>query len=147
MPAIRAQYHLAMYIGSRTDAETHGRRFYKLPSLPPSLLPRWPRRRRSAAERTQLLATTHLPFFLNALRPEEVRVLNRDERGFTQTTTASEIRGVPEFVASGASLGHLRLEGRFGAGDPLISTGASKRNGKWETIEYVLNKRGALKVD
>ncbi|MCP4676098.1 MAG: AAA family ATPase, partial [Deltaproteobacteria bacterium] len=70
--------------------------------LHPRLLPELAEECRAAAERTQLLATTHSPYFLNALRPEEVRVLYRDENGFTQTIPASEIQGVPEFVASGA---------------------------------------------
>lgn len=82
---------------------------------------------RAAAERGQLLATTHSPFFLDALRPEEVRVLYRDERGYTQVSLASEIQGVPEFMAEGALLGHLWLEGHFGVGDPLVNQGAPTR--------------------
>ena len=37
---------------------------------------------REAARATQVLVTTHSPFFLDALRPEEVRVLWRDESGY-----------------------------------------------------------------
>lgn len=79
---------------------------------------------RAAAERGQLLVTTHSPFFLNALKPDEVRVLYRDDQGYTQAETASEIRGVPEFMSEGAQLGHLWLEGHFGLGDPLTNQGA-----------------------
>ena len=49
---------------------------------------------RASSERGQLLVTTHSPFFLNALRSQEVRVLYRNEEGYTQVTTASELIGV-----------------------------------------------------
>jgi predicted ATPase len=79
---------------------------------------------RAAAGHGQLLVTTHSPFFLNALRSEEVRVLYRDEEGYTQAVLASEIRGVLEFMNEGALLGDLWLEGHFGVGDPLVNQGA-----------------------
>ena len=84
---------------------------------------------RAASERGQLLVTTHSPFFIDALRPNEVRVLYRDEKGYTQACLASEIRGVPEFIEEGAKLGHLWLEGHFGVGDPLVNQGAPSRPG------------------
>jgi predicted ATPase len=79
---------------------------------------------RAAAGKGQLLVTTHSPFFLNALRANEVRALYRDEEGYTQVTTASEIQGINEFMNEGASLGDLWLEGHFGVGDPLTNQGA-----------------------
>ncbi len=39
---------------------------------------------RTATEATQILATTHSPFFLDALHPSEVRVLWRDQYGYTR---------------------------------------------------------------
>ncbi|MBI5441956.1 MAG: AAA family ATPase [Deltaproteobacteria bacterium] len=92
--------------------------------LHPRLLPELAEECRRAAERAQLLVTTHSPFFLNAMRAEEVRVLYRDESGFTQVVRAADIEGVPEFMAAGATLGHLWMEGRFGVGDPLVRSGA-----------------------
>lgn len=92
--------------------------------LHPRLLPELGEECRSAAERTQLLVTTHSPFFLNSCRPDEVRILFRDELGHTQVRTANDIPGVPEFVAAGASLGHLWMEGQFGVSDPLRNQGA-----------------------
>ncbi|WP_395795627.1 AAA family ATPase [Aquimonas sp.] len=82
---------------------------------------------RNAAARTQLLATTHSPFFLNALRPEEVRVLWRDEHGYTRSQRASDLPGVPEFMQHGALLGDLWMEGQLGVGDPLVRMGAPSR--------------------
>lgn len=93
-------------------------------SLHPRLLPELGEECRAATVRTQLLVTTHSPFFLNVLRPEEVRVLWRDERGYTQVMRASDMAGVKEFVANGASLGQLWMEGHFVAGDPLVNQGA-----------------------
>lgn len=97
--------------------------------LHPRLLPELAEECRAATARSQLLVTTHSPFFLNALRPEEVRVLYRDEQGFTNAVRASDIKGVPEFLAAGASLGHLWLEGRFGVGDPLVRSGGPSGKG------------------
>lgn len=74
---------------------------------------------RRAAENSQVLITTHSPFFINALNPEEVRVLYRSKDGYTKVETASEIKGINEMIDSGGMLGDLWLEGYFGIGDPL----------------------------
>jgi len=74
---------------------------------------------RSAATRTQLMITTHSPFFVNGLRSKEVWVLYRDEHGYTQAQSVATMRGIAEFVEHGAQLGQLWMEGYFGAGDPL----------------------------
>lgn len=95
--------------------------------LHPRLLPELAEECRAATEHSQLLATTHSPFFLNAMRPEEVRVLYRDAKGHTQTIRARDIKGVPEFVNAGASLGHLWMEGHLGVGDPLVNAGAPRK--------------------
>jgi predicted ATPase len=90
----------------------------------PRLLPELAEECRAATERSQLVVTTHSPFFLNAIQPQEVRVLYRDEQGYAQTVRASDIQGVHEFVQAGALLGHLWTEGYFGLGDPLTRSGA-----------------------
>ncbi|NEV62358.1 AAA family ATPase [Thiorhodococcus minor] len=97
--------------------------------LHPRLLPELAEECRAAAERSQLLITSHSPFLLNAMRADEVRVLYRDEQGFTQAVRASDIQGVPEFMDAGASLGYLWMEGHFGLGDPLTNQGLP-RTGK-----------------
>ena len=91
--------------------------------LHPRLLPELSEECRSATEHTQLLVTTHSPFFLNSVKPREVRVLYRNSEGYTQAVRASDIQGVPEFIEAGASMGHLWQEGRFGVGDPLVNAG------------------------
>ena len=79
---------------------------------------------RAASERAQLLITTHSPDFLNGVQPNEVRILYRDDEGYTRATRCSEIQGIPQFMDAGGSLGHLWLEGYFGMGDPLVNAGA-----------------------
>ncbi len=91
--------------------------------LHPRLLNELAEECRAAAERTQLLITTHSPFFVDELRSRELRVLWRDESGYTQVLRVSEIAGVKSFVEEGAKLGELWMEGHFGTGDPLVNDG------------------------
>ncbi|GAA4648800.1 AAA family ATPase [Kistimonas scapharcae] len=96
--------------------------------LHPRLLPELAEECRTAAQNSQLLITSHSPFLLNAMRAEEVRILYRDEQGFTQAVRASDIQGIKELLNAGASLGYLWMEGHFGIGDPLVNFGAPKAN-------------------
>ncbi|MBN1518286.1 AAA family ATPase [Candidatus Sumerlaeota bacterium] len=98
--------------------------------LHPRLLPELAEECRAASDHSQLLATTHSPFFLDATKPEEVRIIFRDEKGYSQATCANEIKGIKEFIDAGASMGHLWLEGHFGLGDPLVNSGAPTKKGK-----------------
>jgi predicted ATPase len=91
--------------------------------LHPRLLPELAEECRSAAERSQLVATTHSPFFLNGLNPEEVRVIYRGRDGYSKVVPVVDIPGIPEFFNAGASMGHLWMEGHFGMGDPLVNAG------------------------
>lgn len=100
--------------------------------LHPRLLPELAEECRAASERSQLFVTTHSPSFLNGVRPKEVRVIYRDEQGFSRARRASDIRGVPEFYEAGASMGHLWTEGRFALGDPLVNSGAPQPRGTGE---------------
>lgn len=92
--------------------------------LHPRLLPELAEEFRASTESSQLLVTTHSPFLLDGLKPDEVRVLYRDEAGHTRVVTASEIRGIPQLLEEGATLGYLWTEGHFGVGDPLVRGGA-----------------------
>ena len=83
----------------------------------------------TASEKGQVLVTTHSPFFLNALHPEQVRILERNAEGFTVATRASQIRGVKEFMEEGDCLGSLWTEGRLMVGDPLKSPSQKARRG------------------
>lgn len=95
--------------------------------LHPRLLQELAEECRAATSQTQLLVTTHSPFFLNALNPKEVRVLWRGESGYTETRRVDELPSVRDFLREGAQLGDLWLEGYFGVGDPLVNSGAPSR--------------------
>jgi predicted ATPase len=102
--------------------------------LHPRLLPELAEECRSASARSQIMATTHSPFFLNGLKPEEVWILYRNQKGFTEVIRVADIVAVQKFVQHGAQLGHLWMEGHFGIGDPLTRSG--------EPIKLRRRKRG-----
>ncbi len=97
--------------------------------LHPRLLHELAEECREAAASSQILATTHSPFFVNALRPEEVRVLWRDEYGYTRCHPLSQDNKVRAFMNAGALLGDLWMEGHFGVGDPLTAGGMLVQGG------------------
>jgi predicted ATPase len=78
---------------------------------------------RGAAGRSQLLVTTHSPYFVDALRPKELWVLYRDDDGFARTVRASDMKRVVAQTYAGGLLGNLWMEGYFEAGDPLVRGG------------------------
>lgn len=98
--------------------------------LHPRLLPELAEECQAATERTQMLVTTHSPFFLDVIKAEEIRALYRDEYGYTQAIRASDIPGIPTFIEAGATMGHLWMEGRLGVGDPLVNAGAPQKRGR-----------------
>jgi predicted ATPase len=87
--------------------------------LHPRLLPELAEECDMASEHAQLIVTTHSPFFIDRLRPEQVRVLYRSSDGYTRAKRVADMPGVREFLAEGASLGDLWMEGHFEVGDPL----------------------------
>ena len=62
----------------------------------------------------QLFVTTHSPFFVNALAPEQVWVLEKDENGFSKIKRASEYEFVSDLTSEGASMGDLWYSEYFG---------------------------------
>jgi predicted ATPase len=91
--------------------------------LHPRLLPELAEECRNASARTQLIITTHSPFFIDFLRPEEVWMLFRTDDGFTSVKNVASIKGVKDFISAGATLGQLWMEGHFRLGDPLTKSG------------------------
>lgn len=94
--------------------------------LHPRLLPELAEECRSATKHSQLLVTTHSPFFLTGLLPNEVWVLYRDTEGYACAQRAADMLGVPEQIAAGADLGDLWAEGFFPVGDPLVNAGGQR---------------------
>ena len=62
----------------------------------------------------QLFVTTHSPFFVNALSPEEVWVLEKQEDGFSKIKRASEYDYVKQLYTSEINLGDLWYSDYFG---------------------------------
>lgn len=94
--------------------------------LHPRLLPDLAEECRAASEASQLMVTTHSPYFVNGLKPNELWVLFRDEMGYTQAKCAANMQGIKEFIEEGALLGNLWAEGHFEVGDPLVNAGSYK---------------------
>jgi predicted ATPase len=94
--------------------------------LHPRLLPELAEECRNVTDLTQLMVTTHSPFFVNGLRANELWVLYRDAKGYTQAKKAEDMHGIRDFLNSGALLGHLWMEGYFEVGDPLTASGGQK---------------------
>jgi len=92
--------------------------------LHPRLLLQLAEECRSASANTQLMVTTHSPFFVDSLRPEELWVLYRDEKGFTQAKRTADMQGVKQFMEHGALMGSLWMEDFFDVGNPLKNAGA-----------------------
>ncbi len=71
------------------------------------------------ARRGGVIATTHSPYFADALRPEELWLIHRGADGYAQLRRAAEDPRVTAMVEAGGLLGDLWMEGWFGAGDPV----------------------------
>jgi predicted ATPase len=71
-----------------------------------------------AAGRTQLIVTTHSPFFIDALAPEQVWAMARDENGYTMAKRLADMLGVIPMLKEGATLGQLWMENYLEIGNP-----------------------------
>jgi predicted ATPase len=109
--------------------------------LHPRLLPELAEECRSASAATQLMVTTHSPFFVNGLKPEELWVLERDQSGYTTCQCAAKMPRIRNLIDAGAQLGHLWMESEFPIGDPLKRSAAKSKpkmrlkNGRLESVE------------
>lgn len=92
--------------------------------LHPQLLSQLAEECRSASANTQLMITTHSPFFVDRLKPEELWVLYRDNKGFTQAKRTADMQGIKQFIENGSLLGSLWMEDFFDVGNPLKNAGA-----------------------
>ena len=62
----------------------------------------------------QLFITTHSPFFVNSLPPEDVWVLEKGEDGFSTAKRASDYQFVKALTEEGATVGDLWYDKYFG---------------------------------
>ena len=91
--------------------------------LHPRLLLQLAEECRAASANSQLMVTTHSPFFVDSWKPEELWVLYRDDRGFTQAKRTADMQRVKQFMEHGALLGSLWMEDFFDVGNPLKNAG------------------------
>jgi predicted ATPase len=66
----------------------------------------------------QIVVTTHAPYFVDALRPEDVWILEKDQNGFSTAVLASAITTVNDLFNEGIPLGSLWYSNHFGRGNP-----------------------------
>lgn len=66
----------------------------------------------------QIVVTTHSPFFVDALNPDEVWILEKNSDGFSNVTLAASIESIKELHAEGITLGSLWYSNHFGRGNP-----------------------------
>jgi predicted ATPase len=57
--------------------------------------------------RTQVLVTTHSPYFVDALKPEQVWLLEKTDQGFTNATRTADIPTIRQLRDEGLPLGSL----------------------------------------
>ena len=69
--------------------------------------------------------SSHSPFFVSDLKPEELRVLYRDEHGYTQARRVVDMDRALAMYEAGGNLGHLWMQAYFDVGDPLVRAGGS----------------------
>lgn len=81
---------------------------------------------RNVSGKSQVFISTHSPFFVDALKPEELWVLERDCSGYARAYRVSEMKGIKEFIQQGTMLGALWMEGHFKVGDPLKRPSADR---------------------
>ncbi len=74
---------------------------------------------RAVTAKTQLIVTTHSPYFLDGLQSKEAWIIYRDSNGYSQVQRMAKIKGISEMFDKGATLGSLWMEGYLGVGDPL----------------------------
>lgn len=56
---------------------------------------------------TQILVTTHSPYFVDGLKPEQVWLLKKDDHGYCRATRTADLPAIRELVAQGIPLGSL----------------------------------------
>jgi predicted ATPase len=71
-----------------------------------------------ASTNTQLIVTSHSPFFINALKADQVWAMMRGNDGYAVAKRIADMKGVPEMLEAGAGLGDLWMENYFEFGNP-----------------------------
>ena len=73
-----------------------------------------------ASQSSQILVTTHSPYLLDSLKPDQLRVLSRGKDGFTTTRTVSDMPLVNDYLIEGGLLGESWVQGMFDLSDESV---------------------------
>ena len=86
--------------------------------LHPKLLRELAEECNQAAGSTQLIVTTHSPFFIDALAAKQVWAMMRGANGYTHVKRIADMEGISAMLDAGATLGQLWMENYFEFGNP-----------------------------
>jgi len=75
-------------------------------------------RTESPKHSTQILVTTHSPYFVDALRPDQVWLVKKDGHGHASALRASDVEEIRALSAEGIPLGSLWYSNHFDDGAP-----------------------------
>jgi predicted ATPase len=67
-----------------------------------------------AQPKTQVLVTTHSPYFVDALKPEQVWLMEKGKDGFSKVTRTADLPTISELANEGIPLGSLWYSQHFG---------------------------------
>jgi predicted ATPase len=67
---------------------------------------------------TQILVTTHSPYFVDALKPDQVWLVRKDARGHATTKRAADVEDIRTMTEQGIPLGSLWYSNHFDDGSP-----------------------------
>lgn len=71
---------------------------------------------RAHSKRTQVFISSHSPYLVNYVEPQELWLMDRDVNGYTKIKLSTETQGVEEFLAEGLRLGELWMSNHLGGG-------------------------------
>ncbi len=63
--------------------------------------------------KSQMLITTHSPYFVDALKPSQVWLLEKDEKGHTRARRTADMPAIEELESEGIPLGSLWYSNHF----------------------------------
>ena len=92
-----------------------------------------------AKNATQMLVTTHSPYFVDALLPEQVWVIKKDAKGRSNAVRAADVKIVKTMADKGMPLGSLWYSNHFDDGMPVEGAGVLLEAQGLE-VDYVLER-------
>lgn len=94
----------------------------------------------------QIIVTTHSPYFVDGLRPEQVFVIEKDVEGYSEIRPAGGEVGVTELFEEGIPLGSLWFSEHFGRLRPDVPSRAPSSRGAAARGARRAAARGARRI-